>query len=72
MHVLIGARGPRTAILQDLGLVVSYYGVGSVAGGFIGVLGPMRLPYAEIVPVVRYVSQVMTESLDDLLGPGAR
>jgi heat-inducible transcriptional repressor len=72
MHILIGARGPRTAILQDLGLVVSYYGVGSVAGGFIGVLGPMRLPYAEIVPVVRYVSQVMTESLDDLLGPGAR
>ena len=72
MHVLIGARGPRTAILQDLGLVVSYYGVESVAGGFVGVLGPMRLPYAEIVPVVRYVSQVMTESLDDLLSPGAK
>ena len=72
MHVLIGARGPRTAILQDLGLVVSYYGAESVAGGFVGVLGPTRLPYAEIVPVVRYVSQVMTESLDDLLSPGAR
>ncbi len=71
-HILIGARGPRTAILQDLGLVVSYYGVESVASGFVGVLGPMRLPYAEIVPVVRYVSQVMTESLDDLLSPGAR
>ena len=48
---------------------MSYYGVESVAGGFVGVLGPMRLPYAEVVPVVRYVSQVMTESLDDLLSP---
>ncbi|MAG34786.1 MAG: heat-inducible transcription repressor HrcA [Dehalococcoidia bacterium] len=69
MHILIGARGPRMAILQDLGLVVSYYGTEGVAGGFVGVLGPMRLPYSEVVPVVRHVSQVMTELLGDLFSP---
>ena len=68
MHVLIGGEGAHTAILRDLSMVVAYYGVEEMTGGFVGVLGPLRLDYAEAIPAVRFVAGVMTDLLTDQLG----
>jgi heat-inducible transcriptional repressor len=48
-------------------MVLATYGVPGQATGTLGVLGPMRMPYARTIPTVRYMadllSGLMTENL---------
>jgi heat-inducible transcriptional repressor len=56
VRVVIGPSGEET---DGLALVASPYFTGSEAGA-VGVLGPRRLNYAEIVPVVDYAARVLS------------
>lgn len=46
--------------VQDCGLVSSTYAVKGQPAGVVGVLGPMRMDYAYVVPVVDFTARVLT------------
>ncbi|MCZ6631800.1 MAG: heat-inducible transcriptional repressor HrcA [bacterium] len=49
--------------LQGCSVLTSRYQVGNVSG-VIGVIGPTRLPYARLVPLVQYIADLTGEMLD--------
>jgi heat-inducible transcriptional repressor len=57
VRVVIGPSGEET---DGLALVACPYLAGRDKGGALGVLGPQRLNYSEIVPVVDYAAQVLS------------
>jgi heat-inducible transcriptional repressor len=66
-QVLIGDESTATAP-GGLGIVASLYFRERRKAGAIGVVGPRRLDYQKIVPVVEYIGETLTEMLDK---PGA-
>ena len=46
----------REKKLKNYSVVVSQYRIGDVAGK-IGIIGPKRMPYAKVVPVVNYIAE---------------
>jgi heat-inducible transcriptional repressor len=57
VRVVIGPSGDES---DGLTLVASPYLSGNAKGGALGILGPRRLNYSEIVPVVDYAAQVLS------------
>jgi heat-inducible transcriptional repressor len=45
------------------GLISSPYGEGGDALGAVGIIGPLRMDYARMIPVVDYTAQMLTEVL---------
>jgi heat-inducible transcriptional repressor len=50
--------------LRDCAVIVAPYGERSPARGALGVIGPSRMNYARIIPLVSYCSQLITEKLN--------
>jgi heat-inducible transcriptional repressor len=67
IQVVIGSEGQRNE-LADFSLVLSRYGVKGYATGALGVLGPLRMPYARTVSVVRFVSHLLSNLIVDVMG----
>ena len=67
--VIIGSEEmlPET---NDLGLVLTRYGVGHELVGALGVLGPARMQYERVVPAVRYMAGLLSGLVWELFGPG--
>jgi len=61
--VTIGAENPSDE-LQNCSLLTSSYRVGNVTG-LIGLIGPTRLEYARLLPLVRYMSELTEEYLEE-------
>lgn len=49
--------------LKDCSLLTSRYSVGNVSG-VIGIIGPTRLPYGRLVPLIQYMASLTEEMLD--------
>ncbi len=49
--------------LHDCALVASHYGGPGTPLGMLGVIGPSRMNYARVIPLVRYLSEVITGKL---------
>jgi heat-inducible transcriptional repressor len=64
VQVLISGEG-RYEALRDLSLVLSRYGIDRSTSGVLGVVGPVRMPYARVIPLVRYVAQLMSDLVSD-------
>jgi heat-inducible transcriptional repressor len=63
VHVTIGEeRGPDGRLFRSLSLVTASFSGGGSSRGIVGVLGPKRIPYARLVPVVRYAAQRLDNS----------
>lgn len=54
--------------LFPFSLVVSSYGSGTDVIGWLGVLGPQRMPYGRSIAVVRFVSSVVSELVSEISG----
>lgn len=68
VQVIIGGESPYES-LPDISLVLSRYGKPSQgAAGIVGVIGPLRMPYAHTISAVRFISQLMTGLLSELYG----
>ncbi len=67
VQVIIGSEGKHEEF-RDCSMVLSGYGLPGEAKGVLGVLGPMRMPYAVTIPVVRYVARMMSDLLYRLYG----
>ncbi len=46
--------------LKECSLVLSRYGIPGQIAGTLGVLGPMRMPYARTVPTVKYMANLLS------------
>jgi heat-inducible transcriptional repressor len=57
--------GPSGEGIDGLALVACPYLAGKDKGGALGILGPTRLNYAEIVPVVKYAAQVLSDLFNE-------
>jgi heat-inducible transcriptional repressor len=64
IQVLIGGEG-RWRDFAELSLVLSRYGVEGRASGLLGVVGPIRMSYDYTIGAVRYVSQLMSDLVND-------
>jgi len=59
MRIVLG-REAAAAALSGLALVASPYTRGDRTVGALGIIGPQRLDYAEVVPVVDYAARVVS------------
>jgi len=61
--ITIGNESAQVA-LADLGVITAPYGAGSHPLGAIGLIGPLRMDYAKLVPVVNFTASTLTRLLD--------
>jgi len=66
IHVMIG-RESGIEQLDQCSLVLTTYRAGGGHVGTVGVLGPTRMPYSQVAPRVRYVSQRIGSGLNRIL-----
>lgn len=65
VRIYIG-REHKQAPLQECSLITATYGIGGESMGVIGIIGPMRMPYQRVIPVVNDVARVISRKLTDL------
>jgi heat-inducible transcriptional repressor len=65
VQIFIGHEN-RSAEMQDVSLVLAPYGRVGRAVGAVGVLGPTRMPYAQAIASVEFVSDLMSELVEHL------
>lgn len=70
VQVLIGGEG-NWEELSDCSLVLARYGVPDLATGFLGVLGPIRMPYGHTISTVNFVAGLMSNLVSESLGDGS-
>lgn len=63
VQVLIGAE-TELGELEDISLVSANYGQAGTSRGALGVIGPTRMDYAKVVPLVEFTARVMGQVLD--------
>ena len=67
VQVVIAGDG-RYEELRDVSLVLTRYGSSDGLSGMLGVVGPVRMPYSRTIGAVRFVSDIMSELMEDLYG----
>ena len=68
IQVVIAGDG-RYAELRDVSLVLTRYGVTNRMTGMLGVIGPVRMSYGRTIGAVRFVSDLMSEMVEEIYGP---
>lgn len=63
VQVLIGKEG-NWEDLRQFSIILSKYGSPGVASGTLGILGPMRMSYGRSISMVRFLSGLMSEFVD--------
>ena len=63
VRIVIGQEAAAAA-LEGLALVASPYTSGDRTVGALGIIGPQRLDYSKVVPVVNYAAEVVSEILE--------
>jgi heat-inducible transcriptional repressor len=62
IHVIIGAEtGVRE--MRDVSIITSIYRIGPRNRGILGVMGPVRMNYSRIIPIVHETAKTVTELL---------
>jgi len=66
VQVLIGGEGIYDALSQ-CSVVLARYGTPGLATGTLGVLGPMRMPYGRTISIVRFLSGLLSDLVNDTI-----
>ncbi len=66
VQVLIGGEGIYDALSQ-CSIVLARYGTPGLATGTLGVLGPMRMPYGRTISIVRFLSGLLSDLVNDTI-----
>jgi len=61
-RVIIGEESD-VSLLKTCALITSSYGRGEIPAGTLGVIGPMRMDYRRLIPLVRYTSELISDNL---------
>jgi heat-inducible transcriptional repressor len=67
VHVVIAGDG-RYDELRDVSIVLARYGAADRVSGLLGVIGPVRMWYDRSIGAVRFVSDLMSEMVEDIYG----
>lgn len=62
VKVSIGRENPHAA-MHEVSMVAARYSAGHRTHGWVAVLGPTRMHYAQAVPAVQYVARALSETL---------
>lgn len=66
IQVIFGKENDTFSITNS-SMIVSPYKVGETPGGSLGVIGPLRLDYAKVIPYMQYFSESVTKLLSEFL-----
>jgi heat-inducible transcriptional repressor len=67
VHVMIAGDG-RYDELRDVSIILARYGSGDRVSGLLGVIGPVRMWYDRSIGAVRFISDLMSEMVEDIYG----
>jgi heat-inducible transcriptional repressor len=62
MHVLIGSESDVRE-MRDMSIITATYRIDESNQGVLGVIGPLRMNYSRIIPIVNYTAQAVTNLL---------
>jgi heat-inducible transcriptional repressor len=62
MSVIIGGESDVKE-MRDMSIITSTYRIGEKSFGLLGVIGPVRMNYSKIIPIVNYAAQRVTDIL---------
>jgi heat-inducible transcriptional repressor len=62
IHVIIGGESDIKE-MSDMSIITSTYRVGEQSFGVLGVIGPIRMNYSKIIPLVTYAANTVTNIL---------
>lgn len=63
LQVIIGSEN-RAQEMKDCSIITATYGVRETPLGSIAVMGPTRMPYARIIPVINACAEIFSEKLE--------
>ena len=76
LKLLDHISGPKTRVLvgmenilpamKDFSMVVSPYNDRNIISGAIGIIGPTRMNYKELIPVVDHTAKALTQILSEI------
>jgi heat-inducible transcriptional repressor len=66
VQVLIGGEGVWDSLSQ-CSVVLARYGTPGLTTGTLGVLGPMRMPYGRTISIVRFLSGLLSDLVNDTM-----
>lgn len=64
VQIILGPES-ELADLNEIGLISSPYRRGDTLLGVLGVIGPLRMDYSRIIPVVEFTADLLSELLED-------
>ena len=64
IQVSVGSENPVEE-LPDISVVASGYRQGASAAGSIGLIGPVRMDYSRVIPLVEYAASLLTTMFED-------
>lgn len=64
LQILIGSESDFTQI-HNFSIVARRYGTSSTPLGMVGILGPMRMEYARMAPLVDYLSRALSRKIEE-------
>jgi heat-inducible transcriptional repressor len=70
IKVFIGSENPYFE-MQGCSLVLSSYNAGSDVVGTLGVIGPTRMQYQQVIQVVDYTAKLVSRLLDERFEKGS-
>lgn len=53
--------------LENSSIILAKYSIGEDGGGFIGVIGPTRIDYGRLIPSLKYISGLISETMKKAL-----
>jgi heat-inducible transcriptional repressor len=62
VKITIGSEN-QISEMENCGLVTSVYKCGSYSAGVLGIIGPKRMDYSKVIPVVSYMSKLISKLL---------
>lgn len=64
IHVVFGQE-ENTLAITNSSMILSKYNLGDINAGALGVIGPVRLDYAKMIPYIKYFSDSVTRMLSE-------
>ncbi len=71
IQVIFGKENDTFSVTNS-SMILSPYQVGKEPGGSFGVVGPLRLDYAKVIPYMQYFSESVTKLLSEVIDDGER
>jgi heat-inducible transcriptional repressor len=62
IHVIMGGESDIKE-LRDMSIITSTYKIGEKSYGILGVIGPVRMNYSKVIPIVDYTAKTVTDIL---------